>query len=1339
MTDYDLGTARGSIEIDASGVGEELGNAGDAVDDFTGTLDGAAPSMSKFATGLTIAGVSIGGAFAVAVKGAVDYEARLSAIQAVSGATKADMEGLSNKALQLGKDTKYSASEAATAIEELVKAGLSVPDVMNGAADATVALAAAGEVALPAAAEMAADAMNSFGLTAKDMPKVVDDIAGAANASSIDVSQLGESLKQVGAVAHLVGMSFHDTSVAIAEMGKAGIKGGDAGTSLKSFLSNLIPTSKEQVALFEELGFSAVGSSKAMKKLADMGIKPASKAYDDVSAAMAKYVEKSGGGKAGTAENNKAVQALGTSTGALKNQLFQANGEAKSLKDMQILLAEKTKNMSKEQKLAAFNVLFGSDAIRAASIMAENGAKGYDTVSGAMGKVTAAEVAATRQDNVAGKWDALKGSAETLGIMLGQVLLPIINSVVEKIIQWANWFVALDESTKKGIVVVGLFVAGALIFIGVVYKVNMAIKALKLSIIAMNLAMRANPAIFICTLIALLIAALVTLYKNNDQFRNGVDKVWNGIKTIIGNVVSFVVGTLFRKIMNAWTTVVGKLLEGAAWVAEKLGLPFAEGLRNASNSFNTMAETADKKLEEIANSASTWGDKTTEMYAAGLLRNKALAAANAAIVASGVGKKLVIYDGKALGSDITQEMADGIAAKTVVATDAAAEVARLVKASLPIPGQKIGMKAAEDMAAGIKAARGRAKDAADDLAFEVQKSMTGDDWAAAGVTVGNKYAKGILRKKAYAEANAAIVASGVGKKLELPSAKTLGMNMTSAMAKGIKEKTAVAKAAAGWVNYAIKQSLPIKGAKPIGAKATADMAAGIASLKKQAATAASDLRIAVEASMLSVEAEAIGFGFSQHYADGIRKGMPLILTASGEAAWAAAHPIPSGIPGFPDVEIPSRLPSAPKNPLTPPPPKTPKKATPVDPQIAIDAARAKKDRDAATKARNKEIAATAKRNRATAAKNAKNAAAASARVLKSVRAFLGKGLASGIAGTAEQVKSASAKLGEMLHSLAWMKSKRDENAGAILKKQSAAILAQAKLREKVAVQLAAARDKLSDAIKLRDDFSKSVKDGMDVFGSISKIDPSDGNEVIGRDILEQLQARLAAAKKFVTDMATIRAAGLNDTAYKQLLDAGPEGAADAAAALAAGGKTLVTSVNGLQKQIGAQGAALGKAASKDMYQAGVDTAQGIVNGLVSQTGKLKKAAEKLARSLITAVKKALGIHSPSTVTYKDGFNTAQGLINGILSQRKNVAKAMQSLVTMPDLKMPTVGTIPVSGAGRPQPSVSAGLAAALEGLKTGGGALVGGDLVLQAAAGQSVESQFDSVMFRLRTMKGSAR
>lgn len=512
-----LGTIRGTIKIDYDGKG--ILKAEDDVEKLGKKSESTKGSLDKLSKGLALGAAGIAGGFALATKVAVDFEKRLSAIKAVSGATTAEMEQLRAKALQLGADTKFSASESAQAMEELVKAGLSVQDVLGGAADATVALAAAGEIALPEAATIASNAMNQFALSAKELPHVADLIAGAANASAIDVGDFGHSLAQVGAVAHLTGQSIDDTATAIALLGNAGIKGSDAGTSLKTFLSNLVPTTDKARAAFHELGLDV--------------------------------------GKSG-------------------NAFIDAKGNFKSLSDIAGILHKSITGLSEAQKQVALETIFGSDAIRAASVISEQGKKGFDELAASMNKMTAADVAATRMDNVAGKIEQLKGSAESLAITVGTELLPRLAKIVAALQKGVDWFAKLDKGTRDTIInIVGL--TGALLGTLVVfYKIFKAIEAMRALVAVIKLwtiwskvaaaatkawaavqwvldaALAANPIGIVIIAIIALIAAIVILWKKSDKFREIVMAVWGAILTAVKAVVDWFKAYVLPTLTTIW-------------------------------------------------------------------------------------------------------------------------------------------------------------------------------------------------------------------------------------------------------------------------------------------------------------------------------------------------------------------------------------------------------------------------------------------------------------------------------------------------------------------------------------------------------------------------------------------------------------------------------------------------------------------------------------------------------------------------------------------------------------------------------------------------------------------
>lgn len=356
------------VQADTSPATKEL-------DAFGAKVGGIGSTMATAFGGAAIAGIAaVGAGFAAAVTSAAGFEQTMSAVKAVSGATAEEMSSLSGLALQLGKDTSFSASEAGKGIEELVKGGLSIPDIMNGAAKATLDLAAAGGVSLPDAATIAANALAEFNLKGEDMAHVADLIAGAANASALDVSDFKTSLQASGAVAATIGFTFDDLAVAIAEMGKAGITGSDAGTSLKTMMLNLSPQTL--------------------------------KAKDE-------------------------MQALGIITADGANQFFDAAGKVKSMAEVAQVLQNATANLTQEQKLNALATLFGSDAIRASAVLAKEGAAGFGQMGEAMGKVTAEAVGATKLDNMKGSVQQLTGSVETLAIEFGTALLPVFRDTVD--------------------------------------------------------------------------------------------------------------------------------------------------------------------------------------------------------------------------------------------------------------------------------------------------------------------------------------------------------------------------------------------------------------------------------------------------------------------------------------------------------------------------------------------------------------------------------------------------------------------------------------------------------------------------------------------------------------------------------------------------------------------------------------------------------------------------------------------------------------------------------------------------------------------------------------------
>lgn len=530
MANYDLGSAHGKVVIDYDNKG--IQQSKDDLDQVKQKGLSAGDALDKTGRTMGRAGLVVAAGIGLAVKSAADFEQSISNIGAVTGATGAQLDQVRTKALQLGKDTQFSAGEAASAIGELAKAGISLPDIMNGAADATVALAAAGGVALPEAATLASNAMNQFSLKAQDMPKIADLIAGAANASAIDVHDFGESISQAGAVAHSVGLSFKDTATAIAIMGNAGIKGSDAGTSLKQMLLQLANPTDQAKKLMQQLGFNA----------------------------------------------------------------FTATGQLKPLDQIAQGLKDSMQNMTPEARNAALAIIFGSDAARAGAVFFQNGAAGVDKMAEAMGKVKAADVAKTKMDNLHGSVEQLKGSVETAAIQFGELGQGPMKSVIDAVTNLINWFSGLSSNTQQTIAVMvaslgglALFGAGLIKTVKYVQELTAVLKALRViagikatftaisaGVELLNgslLTLAANPVVLIIAAIvvavALLTIGIIELWKHSETFRNIVTGVWNGIKAVIGAVVDFAIGAfkVFMKGVDGLMVVVRAVGKGwnAVW------------------------------------------------------------------------------------------------------------------------------------------------------------------------------------------------------------------------------------------------------------------------------------------------------------------------------------------------------------------------------------------------------------------------------------------------------------------------------------------------------------------------------------------------------------------------------------------------------------------------------------------------------------------------------------------------------------------------------------------------------------------------------------------------------
>lgn len=390
-----LRTVGVKLQADVAGYMASMRQAGTATRGLVGEMDRAAKAGHLDAVASQAAGMGVGliGAAGMAVKFAADFDKQMSSVSAATNASAADMERMRAAALQAGADTKYSATEAAQGIEELAKAGVSTSAILSGGLSGALDLAAAGGLDVAEAAETAASAMTQFGLAGGQVPHIADLLAAAAGKAQGSVHDMGYALSQSGLVAHQMGLSVEDTTGTLAAFASAGLLGSDAGTSLKTAMLMLANPSEKAADLMTELGINAYNAQGQFVGVTNLA-------------------------------------------GQLKTQLS---------------------TLTQEQRNAALATIFGSDAIRAASVLYEQGSSGIqDWINKVNDQGYAAEVAAKKTDNLAGDVERLQGSLETLSIESASGATSGLRTMVQAADRLVNSVAAIPAPVQNA----GVLIAG---------------------------------------------------------------------------------------------------------------------------------------------------------------------------------------------------------------------------------------------------------------------------------------------------------------------------------------------------------------------------------------------------------------------------------------------------------------------------------------------------------------------------------------------------------------------------------------------------------------------------------------------------------------------------------------------------------------------------------------------------------------------------------------------------------------------------------------------------------------------------------------------------------------
>lgn len=334
----------------------------------------------------------------------IGFEDAVNRVGAVTMSTETEFQSLRNRAKELGITTRYTATEAALGMDMLARNGLRVAQIMDGAIDATLALSAATGSDLANAANIATDVMLSFGKEAKELPPIMDKIAGVVLSSKFSIDDYRLSLAMgAGAVAKL-GVSFTDFNTVIAGTAAAFSSGSDAGTSFKVFVSRLTGYTKE-----------------ARREMARLGL----------------YTRKTG------------------------SIFYDSAGQIKNMSEISEILKNTFGELSDAERTYAVKRIFGMDAMRTALSLAQLGAKGFDKYAAAIARVSAEEMAEKRMRGLVGATLLLKSALEGLNIAIFESgVAAWLKTIFDGITNFSRSLAKNYPWATKFIGVIGLIVIG---------------------------------------------------------------------------------------------------------------------------------------------------------------------------------------------------------------------------------------------------------------------------------------------------------------------------------------------------------------------------------------------------------------------------------------------------------------------------------------------------------------------------------------------------------------------------------------------------------------------------------------------------------------------------------------------------------------------------------------------------------------------------------------------------------------------------------------------------------------------------------------------------------------
>lgn len=493
---FDVGTAVGYLDLDTSGFTKGFARARADMKTFsdenatfndklaaTGSImKNVGSTMTKWVT-LPLVGVGT-----AAMKVGNEFESQMSRVQAISGATGDQLQMLTDQAMDLGASTSFSAKEAALGMEQLASAGFTVEEIYE-AMPGLLDLAASSGADLATASEIAASAVRGFGLEAADTGYVADLFAEAAARTNAQVEDMGQAMKYIAPVANAMGLEIGETAAAVGILSDAGIKGGQAGTTLRAALTRLTKPTKDATAVMKQYGMS----------------------------------------------------------------FYDANGKMLSMEGIIGQLETGLSGLTQQQRNQALTTLFGQEALSGMLVLLEAGpeklAELTEGLNGAEG--AAKEMADVMLDNTAGALEEFGGAIETAAINIQQILAPVVKNVVQWLTELVNAFNNLDKGTQSAIVAflgiaaaVGpvLLILGKIVngFLGLKKSLSFigpAFTAMKAALAAAGISLGSVIAV-VAAVIAAVVALKLAWDTNFGGIREKTAEIADSLQSMFDNMIS---------------------------------------------------------------------------------------------------------------------------------------------------------------------------------------------------------------------------------------------------------------------------------------------------------------------------------------------------------------------------------------------------------------------------------------------------------------------------------------------------------------------------------------------------------------------------------------------------------------------------------------------------------------------------------------------------------------------------------------------------------------------------------------------------------------------------------